>query len=42
MAYNPSQYEARRRSLMSNYATTGAGNVYQRFLDAQRQQTTVC
>jgi hypothetical protein len=38
MAYDPSQYEARRRSLMSNYATTGASNVYQRFLDSQRQQ----
>ena len=38
MAYDPSQYEARRRSLMSNYATTGASNVYQRFLDSQRHQ----
>jgi hypothetical protein len=38
MAYDPSMYENRRRSLMSNYATTGAQNVYQQFLDAQRQQ----
>jgi hypothetical protein len=38
MAYDPSAYEARRRALMSNYATTGAQSVYQRFLDAQRSQ----
>lgn len=38
MAYDPSMYENRRRSLMSNYAATGGQNVYQQFLDAQRQQ----
>jgi hypothetical protein len=38
MAYDPSQFESRRRSLMSNYASTGGQNVYQRFLDAQNTQ----
>jgi len=38
MAYDPSLYESRRRGLMSNYASTGAQNVYQKFLDTQRQQ----
>ena len=38
MAYDPSLYENRRRSLMSNYATTGGQNVYQQFLNTQRQQ----
>jgi hypothetical protein len=38
MAYDPSAYEARRRALMNNYAYSGGQSVYQRFLDAQRQQ----
>ncbi len=38
MAYDPSAYEARRRALVSNYATTGGQSVYQRFLDAQNSQ----
>lgn len=38
MAYDASQFEARRRSLLSNYAAQGAMNAYQRFLSQQRGQ----
>jgi hypothetical protein len=38
MSYDPSQFEARRRALTSNYAAQGAMNAYQRFLSQQRGQ----
>lgn len=38
MAYDPSAYEARRRSYMQNYASTGAMEAYKNFLSQQRGQ----
>lgn len=38
MAYDASQFEARRRQLQGNYAASGAMNAYQRFLSQQRGQ----
>jgi hypothetical protein len=36
MAYNPADYEARRRGYVSQYGTTGAMNAYANFLSQQR------
>lgn len=36
MAYDPSSYEARRRSYIQNYASTGAMEAYKNFLSQQR------
>lgn len=36
MAYDPSSYEARRRSYLQNYASTGAMEAYKNFLSQQR------
>ena len=36
MAYDASAYEARRRGLMDQYASTGAANAYSNFLSQQR------
>lgn len=38
MAYDPSAYEARRRSYQQNYASTGAMEAYKNFLSQQRGQ----
>ena len=38
MAYDPSAYEARRRSYLQNYASTGAMEAYKNFLSQQRGQ----
>lgn len=38
MAYDPSIYEAQRRSYADNYASTGAMNAYSNFLSQQRGQ----
>ena len=38
MAYDPSAYEARRRSYIQNYASTGAMEAYKNFLSQQRGQ----
>ena len=36
MAYNPADYEARRRGYTQQYGTTGAMNAYANFLSQQR------
>ncbi len=36
MAYNPAEYEARRRGYTQQYAATGAMNAYANFLSQQR------
>ena len=36
MAYNPADYEARRRGYTQQYAATGAMNAYAQFLSKQR------
>ena len=36
MAYNPADYEARRRGYTQQYAATGAMNAYSNFLSKQR------
>ncbi len=36
MAYNPAEYEARRRSYTQNYGATGAMNAYANFLSRTR------
>ena len=36
MAYNPANYEARRRGYTQQYGTTGAMNAYANFLSQQR------
>ena len=36
MAYNPADYEARRRGYTQQYAATGAMNAYANFLSKQR------
>ena len=36
MAYNPADYEARRRGYTQQYGTTGAMNAYANFLSKQR------
>lgn len=36
MAYNPAEYEARRRNYTQQYAATGAMNAYANFLSQQR------
>jgi hypothetical protein len=36
MAYNPSEYEAKRRAYTSSYGAQGAMNAYSRFLSQQR------
>ena len=36
MAYNPADYEARRRGYTQQYAATGAMNAYANFLAQQR------
>lgn len=36
MAYDPSQFEARRRAYTQNYAASGAANAYARMLGQQR------
>jgi hypothetical protein len=38
MAYDASAFEARRRNLMDQYASTGASNAYSNFLSQQRGQ----
>lgn len=38
MAYDPASYEARRRSYLQNYASTGAMEAYKNFLSQQRGQ----
>jgi hypothetical protein len=38
MAYDPSLYESRRRSLEQNYSAQGAMNAYANFLSQQRGQ----
>jgi len=38
MAYDAGAYEARRRGLMDQYASTGAANAYSNFLSQQRGQ----
>ena len=41
MAYDASAYEARRRGLMDQYASTGAANAYSNFLSQQRGQRSL-
>lgn len=41
MAYDPSAYEARRRALTNNYASTGAMNAYQQFLTGRTNQNNL-
>ena len=38
MAYNPSAFEARRRSYLENFAAEGAMNAYKNTLSQQRGQ----
>lgn len=41
MAYDPSSYEAKRRSYLQNYASTGAMEAYKNFLSQQRGQRDI-
>lgn len=41
MAYNPASYEAKRRSYLQNYASTGAMEAYKNFLSQQRGQRDI-